>query len=137
MGANTDKTKFSIRVDTELLKLCDEYIQKTDVLNRTEFIETALKFYVGYLTSKNIEDYLLQSMSSVLTGTVQDSENRLARMAFKMAVEISKLAQVIAYSHNVDEASMQKLHVKCLVEVKRINGAVKFEDAYKYQKRND
>jgi hypothetical protein len=76
-------------------------------------------------------------MSSVLTGTVQDSENRLARMAFKMAVEISKLAQVIAYSHNVDEASMQKLHVKCLDEVKRINGTVKFEDAYKYQKRDD
>ena len=27
------------------------------------------------------------------------------------------------------------LHLKCVDEVKRINGAVEFEDAYKYQKR--
>lgn len=135
MSGNADKTKFSIRVDTKLLKLCDEYIEKTDTLNRTELIETALKFYISYLTSKGIEDYLLQSLSSVLTSTVQDSENRIARTSFKMAVELSKLAHVIAYAHNIDEEAMQKLHIKCLDEVKRINGAVSFEDAYKYQKR--
>jgi len=135
MSGNADKTKFSIRVDTKVLELCDKYIEKTDALNRTEFIEAAIKFYIGYLTSKSVEDYLLQSMSSVLTSTVQDSENRIARITFKMAVELSKLAHVIAYSHDVDEQAMQKLHVKCLDEVRRINGAVKFEDAYKYQKR--
>ena len=36
---------------------------------------------------------------------------------------------------SVDEEELQKLHLKCLDEVKRINGAVKFERAYKYQKR--
>jgi len=134
MSSNADKTKFSIRVDTKLLELCDEYIEKTDTLNRTELIEMALKFYISYLTSKKIEDYLLQSLSSVLTSTVHDSENRIARIIFKMAVELSKLSHIIAYSHNVDEHTMQKLHVKCLDEVKRINGTVNFEDVYKYQK---
>ena len=134
MSSNADKTKFSIRVDTKLLELCDEYIEKTDTLNRTELIEKALKFYISYLTSKKIEDYLLQSLSSVLTSTVHDSENRIARIIFKMAVELSKLSHIIAYSHNVDEHTMQKLHVKCLDEVKQINGTVNFEDVYKYQK---
>ena len=134
MSSNADKTKFSIRVDTKLLELCDEYIEKTDTLNRTELIEMALKFYISYLTSKKIEDYLLQSLSSVLTSTVHDSENRIARIIFKMAVELSKLSHIIAYSHNVDEHTMQKLHVKCLDEVKQINGTVNFEDVYKYQK---
>jgi metal-responsive CopG/Arc/MetJ family transcriptional regulator len=134
MSSNADKTKFSIRVDTKLLELCDEYIEKTDTLNRTELIEMALKFYISYLTSKKIEDYLLQSLSSVLTGTVHDSENRIARIIFKMSVELSKLSHIIAYSHNVDENTLQKLHVKCLDEVKRINGTVNFEDVYKYQK---
>ena len=134
MSSNADKTKFSIRVDTKLLELCDEYIEKADTLNRTELIEKALKFYISYLTSKKIEDYLLQSLSSVLTSTVHDSENRIARIIFKMAVELSKLSHIIAYSHNVNEHTMQKLHVKCLDEVKRINGTVNFEDVYKYQK---
>lgn len=66
---------------------------------------------------------------------VQDSENRLARMDFKMAVELAKLSQVIAYTHDVDEESLNKLHAKCVNEVQRINGTIKFEDAYRYQKR--
>lgn len=135
MSGNADKTKFSIRVDTELLELADAYIRDSTIQNRTELIEDALRFYLGFLTSQKAEDYLLQAISSVMTGTVQDSENRIARMDFKLAVEISKLAHVIAYTHDVDEEALYKLHLKCLDEVKRINGAIEFEDAYKYQKR--
>lgn len=122
-------------MDTELLELADAYIRDSTVQNRTELIEDALRFYLGFLTTKRAEDYLLQSLSSVMTGTVQDSENRIARMDFKLAVELSKLAHVIAYTHDVDEEALHKLHLKCLDEVKRINGAIAFEDAYKYQKR--
>lgn len=135
MSGNADKTKFSIRVDTELLELADAYIRNSTIQNRTELIEDALRFYLGFLTSQKAEDYLLQSLSSVMTGTVRDSENRIARMEFKIAVELSKLSQVIAYTHDVDEEALHKLHLKCLDEVKRINGAVDFENAYKYQKR--
>lgn len=135
MSGNADKTKFSIRVDTALLKLADSYIVDSTIQNRTELIEDALRFYLGFLTSQKAEDYLLQSLSSVMTGTVRDSENRIARMEFKIAVELSKLSQVIAYTHDVDEEALQRLHLKCVEEVRRINGAVDFESAYKYQKR--
>ena len=135
MGGNAEKTKFSIRVDTDLVELADTYIRSSTVKNRTELIENALRFYLGFLTAQKAEDYLLQSLSSVMTGTVQDSENRLARMDFKMAVELAKLSQVIAYSHDIDEDALKRLHLKCLEEVRRINGAIDFESAYKYQKR--
>lgn len=135
MGGNAEKTKFSIRVDTDLVELADTYIRSSTVKNRTELIENALRFYLGFLTAQKAEDYLLQSLSSVMTGTVQDSENRLARMDFKIAVELSKLSQVIAYSHDIDEDALNRLHIKCVEEVKRINGAIEFENAYRYQKR--
>lgn len=135
MGGNAEKTRFSIRVDTDLVELADTYIQSSAVKNRTELIENALRFYLGFLTAQKAEDYLLQSLSSVMTGTVQDSENRLARMDFKIAVELSKLSQVIAYSHDIDEDALKRLHLKCMEEVRRINGAIDFESAYKYQKR--
>ncbi len=135
MSGNAEKTKFSIRVDMDLVELADAYIRDGTVKNRTELIEDALRFYLGFLTTKKAEDYLLQSLSSVMTGTVRDTENRLARMDFKVAVELSKLCHVIAYTHDVDEDALNKLHLKCLDEVRRINGAVDFEDAYKYQKR--
>ena len=117
MGANEDKTKFSIWVDTQLLELADSCIGNGAARNRTELIGDALRFYLGYLMAGKTEDYLLQSLSSAVSGTVQDSENRLARMDFKIAVELSKLSQVIAYTHDVDAESLGRLHAKCVEEV--------------------
>lgn len=134
MGDSIKKTKFSIRVDNNLLKAADSYIKGSTVQSRTELIEYALRFYLGFLTAENAEDYMLDSVSSMMTGMMHDTENRLARMDFKIAVELSKLSQVIAYSHDIDEEALNRLHLKCVEEVKRINGAVDFESAYSYQK---
>ena len=134
MGDSIKKTKFSIRVDNNLLKAADSYIEGSNVQSRTELIEYALRFYLGFLTAENAEDYMLDSVSSMMTGMMHDTENRLARMDFKIAVELSKLSQVIAYSHDIDEEALNRLHLKCVEEVKRINGAVDFESAYSYRK---
>ena len=137
MGDSIKKTKFSIRVNNNLLKAVDTYIEGSTVQSRTELIEYALRFYLGFLTAENAEDYMLDSVSSMMTGMMHDTENRLARMDFKIAVELSKLSQVIAYSHDIDEEALSRLHLKCVEEVKRINGAVDFESAYSYQKREN
>lgn len=131
--SNFDKTKFSIRVDSDLLKMCDECIEKHNFLSRTELIENALRFYISYLTTRNIEDYLLKSLSALVTNTVQDSESRICRAYFKIAVELSKISNLIAHEYGVDAETMKKLQARCSDEVKRINGTVTFEEAYKYQ----
>ena len=135
MANETEKVRTGFYIEKEVLDRCDELLLLANVKSRNEFVTEALKFYSGYLTSQKVENYLLQTLSSVLTGTVRDTENRIARIDFKVAVELSKLAHVIAYSHDIDDAALNKLHLKCLDEVKRINGTVDFESAYKYQKR--
>ena len=137
MAKEPEKIRTGFYVDKEVMDCCDELIPLVNARSRNEFVTEALKFYSGYLISKKSENYLLQTLSSVLTSTVRDTENRIAQMDFKLAVEISKLAHVIAYSHDIDEQTLEKLHVKCLDEVKRINGAVDFEGAYRYQKREN
>ena len=133
MGEEKSKVRKAFYIDEDILEQVDSLLQQADVKSRNEFLNQALKFYIGYLTSAKIENYMLSSISSVMHATVKDSENRMARAMFKLAVETSKLANVIAYSQEIDEESMGKLHVRCMEEVKRINGAVKFEDAYEYQ----
>jgi metal-responsive CopG/Arc/MetJ family transcriptional regulator len=135
MAKITEKVRTGFYIEKQVLDRCDELLPLANVKSRNEFVIEALKFYSGYLTSQKVENYLLLALSSVLTSTVRDTENRLARIDFKVAVELSKLAHVIAYSHDIDEATLDKLHIKCLDEVKRINGAVDFEGANKYQRR--
>ena len=120
-------------IEEELLEQVDSLLKQADVKSRNEFLNQALKFYIGYLTSEKIENYMLSTISSVMHATVKDSENRMARAMYKLAVETSKLSHVIAYSHGVDEETLKKLQAKCTDEVKRINGAVTFEDAYEFQ----
>ncbi|WP_270810003.1 hypothetical protein [Hungatella effluvii] len=135
MAKESEKVRLGFYIEKEVVERADELLTYAGVRSRNEFVAEAMKFYIGFLNSRKAENYLIQTLSSVLTSTVHDSENRLARMDFKLAVEISKLAHVIAYSHDIDEEALKKLHLKCVNEVKRINGSIEFEDAYKYQKR--
>lgn len=129
-----EKVRKAFYIDEELLEQVDALLGQADVRSRNEFVNQALKFYIGYLTSEKIENYILMTISSVMHATVKDSENRMARAMYKLAVETSKLSHVIAYSHEVDAQALNKLQAKCAEEVKRINGAVRFEDAYHYQR---
>ena len=139
MAKGTAKVRAGFYVEKEILEMADGLLAEANVRSRNGFVTKALKFYCGYLNSRKAENYLLQSLSSVLTSTVQDTENRLARMDFKIAVELSMLAHMIAYhsESRIDESAFRKLHAKCMEEVKRLNGAVELSDAYKYQKREN
>ena len=127
------KVRKGFYIEEDLLEQADGLLEQADVRSRNEFLNKALKFYIGYLMSKKIENYMLSTIASVMHSTVKDSENRMARAMYKLAVETSKLSHVIAYSHGVDEEALRKLQAKCTDEVKRINGAVTFEDAYRFQ----
>ena len=129
----TEKVRKAFYIEEELLEQVDDLLEQADVRSRNEFVNQALKFYIGYLTSEKIENYMLTTISSVMHATVKATENRMARAMYKLAVETANLSHVIAYSHGVDEQTLSKLQAKCAEEVKRINGVVQFEDSYKYQ----
>lgn len=131
--ASEGKVRKGFYIKEDLLEQVNGLLEQADVKSRNEFLNQALKFYIGYLTSEEIENYMLSTISSVMHSTVKDCENRIARAMYKLAVETSKLSHVIAYSHGVDEEALRKLQAKCTDEVKRINGTVTFEDAYRFQ----
>lgn len=112
------KVRKAFYIEEDILEQVDSLLQQADVRSRNEFVNQALRFYIGYLTSEKIENYMLSTISSVMHSTVKDSENRMARAMYKLAVETSKLSHVIAYSHGVDEETLRKLQAKCAEEVK-------------------
>lgn len=127
------KIRKAFYIEEDLLEQIDALQQQADVRSRNEFVNQVLKFYIGYLTSEKIENYMLSTIASVMHSTVKDSENRMVRAMYKLAVETSKRFHVIAYSHGVEEEALRKLQARCADEVKRINGVVIFEEAYQYQ----
>ena len=129
-----NKNRMTIRLEDATLKRIDSAMRLDRSKSRNEFIETAINHYAGILLLDANQNVLADSIERLVRGIVKDSENRIARLQFKEAVELAKLAHIIAYTSDVDAETLSSLHKKCVDEVKKINGTVSFEEAFRYQK---
>ncbi|MBA1335556.1 MAG: hypothetical protein HPY66_1181 [Firmicutes bacterium] len=78
--------------------------------------------------------FLPTALTSAMAGVVENSENRIARLLFKLAVEMSMMMNIIASNAEVDETLLQRLRGKCVNDVKKSVGSVTFEDVVRFQK---
>lgn len=101
--------------------------------SRSEFIEKAINFYIGFLKQEKNVNYLSPRITSSVEAVINGSEQRINRNLFKIAVELGKLAHTIAAANEVDEDTLRELHSMCVDEVRHINGALSFESAVKFQ----
>lgn len=112
----------------------NELFKADNCKSPSEFIEKAIIFYSGYLSAEDNKKYLPNVVVSSMRGIVQDSENRIARVLFKMAVELAITMNVLAAKEDVDDITLSRLRARCVDEVKKINGSIRFDDAVKFQK---
>ena len=96
---------------------------------KSNFANRAIDFYAGYLAAQEHTDFFADIILKMVTASVRGTENRLARLHFKSAVELVKLAHLLASVAEVDDETLRQLHIRCVNEVKRINGVLKLEDA--------
>ena len=137
MGIPKGKEKFHLWIRPEVLEKIEQLYEAEGAKTRSEFIERAVEFYCGYLTAENYKEYFPNVIVSTMKATLDAMENHLARNFFKMAVEQAMMMHVLAYTQGVDEDTLGKLRGYCVAECKRINGAVSFADAVKFQNSGD
>ena len=112
----------------------DRLYKDDNCKSRSEFIEKAIRFYAGYLSTQNAREYLPNVVISTLKSIVAESGNRQNRMMFKLAVEIAIMQNLVALQQDIDPLSLERLRGDCVKEVKRLNGSFSFEDALDWQK---
>ena len=118
----------------DTLEKIGEIYREDNCESKSEFIEKAVNFYIGYLTSGDKKSYLPSVVTSTLKSIVAESDNRQNRMLFKLAVEIAIMQNLVASSQDIDRLSLERLRGECVKEVKRLNGNFSFEDAVYWQK---
>ena len=129
-----NKKKFALWVYPDTLEKVEEIYRSDDCESKSEFIEKAIHFYIGYLTSEDKKGYLPSVVTSTLKSIVAESDNRQNRMLFKLAVEIAIMQNLMASLNDIDPLSMERLRGECVQEVKRLSGGFTFEDALTWQK---
>lgn len=111
----------------------DGWLKEDNCKSRSEFIEKALRFYMGYKNSEDTTSYLSKTLVSVLEGVVHNETNRIASLQFKLAVEAAMMMNVLATEINISKADLRALRGRCIKEVKSTNGRFSFDDAVEFQ----
>lgn len=134
ISKNEDKRiRFALYAERSTLDLVEMFYKKDDCGSRSKFIENAIIFYCGYLSSNLNEKYLPNVITSTVKSSIEASEERLVRMIFKLAVELEMTMNVVAFTNNISRESLRKLRADCVDEVKKVNGSLSFEEAYDWQ----
>ena len=113
--------------------MCDTNMKFANVRSRNDFIEEAIKFYVGYLNKENDTKYISDTLESMFNATIQMSEDRISKLLFKLVVEMSMMMNIIGANNNIDDTTLKKLRGKCIKDVKLSIGSVSLDSAVKYQ----
>ena len=132
-----DKSRHTVWLSDEAWNQVSLHYREDNCTFQNEYIEKAILFYTGYLDTQNASAYLPRILSDVLEGKLDALGSRIARLLFKLAVEQSMTANILASDINADLDDVEKLRSRCVREVKQINGEIKFEDALKYQRGLD
>ena len=129
-----NKVKFPLWAYPETLNDVEVHYKNDNCKSQSEFIEKAIKFYIGYLDEEKSVNYISPMITETVKAQIKGTEQRLARLLFKVAVELGKLSHMTAAMNDVDDETLKSLHAMCVNEVRKINGIIDYEDAVEYQR---
>ncbi len=117
----------SIRMTKEQWAACREMAKVMRLRSKNEFIRDAVDFYIEWCRQPQSQRFLTTALESVIEAKVRDSENRIARMLFKLAVEMNVNTHIAALDYNLTAREFYNLYAKSVAEVKKNNGEIDLE----------
>ena len=123
-----EKVKFMMRIDPDTDRKIKAAMPNSNCRSQNEFVEKALQFYCSYLSTQDTTTFLPPIFLDAMRGTLQCSEDRIARLLFKLTVELSMMMNVLAAGLEIDSSQLDALRWRCVQEVKKTNGTITFKD---------
>ena len=132
MKKQENSTHTSVWIENELYEECKSNMEKLDIKFFKDYIAEALEFYNQYLKETDNKEYINKNVIEPMKKMLKCTENRIARLMFKLAVEISKVFWLTVQAYGLSPSDADVFHNDCVKEVKNINGALRYSS-----KKND
>jgi len=133
---NNDKRSEQLRiwVTPEEIEKIEKAQEENGCPNRSEFVRDAVKFYIGYLNNNKNVNFISPVISSVIKNEIDGAVRNISSMLFKLAVEESLLAEILAWYGNYEPENLEDMRELCKYKVATTHGAISFEEARKKYK---
>ena len=135
MGKESKKQGLSVWLRPDTITRMDSLLTLDNCSSRSEFVDKAVRFYIGYLTSEDVSEYLSQALVAALKGSLDENSNRQRALLFKLCVEVNMLCHTMAAHYRADEIDRRDLRAFAVREVKETNGQISFDHALDVQRQ--
>ena len=132
-----NRLKITLWLKPDIVRRMDSWLEEDNCKSRGEFVEKALRFYMGYLATEDTSAYLSRALVDTLRGMMADNGNRLRSLLFKLCVEINMMGHTVAAHFRADPINRRELRVYAVDEVLRTNGQISFDNALDLQRQID
>ena len=135
MEERDNKKRTAVWLTPGVIRRMDGWLEEDNCKTRSEFIEKALRFYMGCLATEDTSEYLSRALVDTLRGTLADNENRLRTLLFKLCVEVNMMSHTVAAHFLADPVNRRELRDFAVDEVLRTNGKISFDHALDLQRQ--
>ena len=135
MEEHDNKKRTAVWLTPGVIRRMDGWLEEDNCKTRSEFIEKALRFYMGCVATEDTSEYLSRALADTLRGTLADNENRLRTLLFKLCVEVNMMGHTVAAHFRADPVNRRELRAYAVDEVLRTNGTISFDDALDLQRQ--
>ena len=91
-----NKKNYALWLYPETVRRMDSSLELANCQSRSEFVEKALHFYMGYLVTDDTTEYLSKALLTSMQGMLDMNDDRMRSLMFKLCVETNMMMHVSA-----------------------------------------
>ena len=123
---NKNDNRFPLRLDNLTRWKIESWYKQDNCQSRNEFVVKAVNFYADFLAGQ-VNGVLPTAIQSAIDGRLGMFEDRLARLLYKLLVEMDMGMSAVLDCIQVDEDYLRRLRANSVKNVKATNGLLTFE----------
>ena len=123
-----NKEKYAFWLTPEAKKMVESDVALGNCGSQSEFVEKAVRFYVGYLKAQNAGAFLPHAVADVLEGTLGVFANRMVKLLFNLTVEHNITNHLLAADVDMTREDYNKMRGNSVREINSTRGTISLKD---------
>ncbi|MCQ5090306.1 hypothetical protein [Ruthenibacterium lactatiformans] len=113
-----EKTRrFTVRMPPDLYEAMQRHLAQDTSKTQAQFINNAVRMYVGCLNGRTTEDYLSKTLLSIISARQERSDKATVSVLYALAVELNILQRILVTHFDIPDEVYAELRRKARAEV--------------------
>ena len=128
-----DKVKAGLSLTQECLDMLERAKHDLSFRSKNELAETAIRFYIAHETAEHHTDYLAKKLTAASKEALRETEYRIAKIKYKMAVETAMLNLVLMDFLDLSAEQIRKYRQKAVAILNQTHEPLNLDRARKFK----